>query len=241
MRPTQKAAVALIIAAIIHAAGGIVGQVVQASTDVSDDLFRYPWSRDAFVVLSAIEAVAFGLGVAGLAGLRTSGVAGRTRAARIGVGVALAGTALFVVAELASIAARDQRLDEAVASALGGLFGLATLLLGAGLAAAGVAAHHARARADRPDAVERDGHGAAAARNRRRAPDAPDAGGGRRPARRHDRLDRAALTTTRRGRPRPPRGAAPAGPTAESDEPAKRITVVGIPRSADGKAPSRGR
>jgi hypothetical protein len=41
MRPTQKAAVALIAGAIIHAAGGIVGQVVQASTAVSDDMFSY--------------------------------------------------------------------------------------------------------------------------------------------------------------------------------------------------------
>jgi hypothetical protein len=30
MRPTQKAAIALIAGAIIHAIGGIVGQVVQA-------------------------------------------------------------------------------------------------------------------------------------------------------------------------------------------------------------------
>jgi preprotein translocase subunit YajC len=34
MRPTQKAAVALIAGAIIHAIGGIVGQIVQSSTKV---------------------------------------------------------------------------------------------------------------------------------------------------------------------------------------------------------------
>ena len=39
MRPTQKAAVALIAAATIHAVAGTVGQVVQASTHVSEDMF----------------------------------------------------------------------------------------------------------------------------------------------------------------------------------------------------------
>src|SRR5215211_2298438 len=143
MRPTQKAAVALIAGATIHAIGGIVGQVVQASTLVTDDMFSYPWTSAELVAVSLVEALAFGLGVVGLAALRASGVAGRTRVARVGLAVALGGTALFVVAELASIAVRDQYLDEGAAGAVGGVFGLATLLLGAGLAAAGVAARRA--------------------------------------------------------------------------------------------------
>jgi hypothetical protein len=144
MRATQKAAMALIAGAIIHAAGGIVGRVVQASTLVSDDQFSYPWTSAELVAVSLAEAVAFALGLVGLAGLRASGVAGPTRAARTGLGVALAGSSLFVVAELASIAVRDQKLDEGAASAVGGLFGLATLLLGVGLTATGVAARRAR-------------------------------------------------------------------------------------------------
>jgi hypothetical protein len=144
MRPTQKAAIALIAGAIIHAVGGIVGQVVQASTLVGDDMFSYPWTSAELVAVSLVEALAFALGLVGLAGLRASGVAGPTRAARVGLGVALAGSVLFVVAELASIAVRDQYLDEGTAGAVGGLFGLATLLLGAGLAVAGLAARRAR-------------------------------------------------------------------------------------------------
>jgi hypothetical protein len=107
-------------------------------------MFSYPWTSAELVAVSLVEAVAFALGLVGLAGLRGSGVAGTTRAARTGLGVALAGSALFVVAELASILVRDQYLDEGAAGAVGGLFGLATLLLGAGLAAAGVAARRAR-------------------------------------------------------------------------------------------------
>lgn len=144
MRPTQKAAIALIAGAIIHAVGGVVGQVVQASTLVSDDMFSYPWTSAELVAVSLVEALAFGLGLVGLAALRASGVAGPTRAARTGLAIAVAGSVVFVVAELASIAVRDEHLDEAAAGAVGGLFGLATLLLGAGLAAAGVAARRAR-------------------------------------------------------------------------------------------------
>ncbi len=143
MRPTQKAAVALIAGAIIHAIAGIVGQIVQSSTTVSDDMFSYPWTSAQLVVVSLVEALAFGLGLVGLAALRNSGVAGPTRAARLGLAVALGGTALFVLAELASIAARDQYWDEGATGALGSMYGLATLLLGAGLAAAGIAARRA--------------------------------------------------------------------------------------------------
>ncbi len=144
MRATQKAAIALIAGAIIHATAGIVGQLVQASTLVSDDQFSYPWTSAELVAVSLAEAVAFALGLVGLAGLRASGVAGPARAARTGLGVALAGSALFVGAELASIAVRHQALDDGAAVAVGAVFGLATLLLGAGLAAAGVAARRAR-------------------------------------------------------------------------------------------------
>ena len=144
MRPTQKAAIALIAGATIHAVGGIVGQVVQASTLVSDDTFSYPWTSAQLVAVSLVEAVAFALGLIGLAALRASGVAGPTRAARAGLAVALAGSVLFVLAELASIVVRDQPMNEGAAGAVGGVFGLATLLLGAGLTAAGVAARRAR-------------------------------------------------------------------------------------------------
>ena len=108
MRPTQKAAIALIAGATIHVAAGIVGQIVQASTKVSDDMFSYPWTSAELVAVSLVEVVAFALGLVGLAGLRASGVAGPTRAARTGLAVALAGSVLFVVAQLASIAVRDQ-------------------------------------------------------------------------------------------------------------------------------------
>lgn len=143
MRTTQKAAIALIAGAIIHTAAGIAGQFALAWTVVSDDMFSYPWTSAELVAVSLAEAVAFALGLIGLAALRASGVVGPTRAARTGLAVALAGSGLFVFAQLASIVVRDQPLDEWAAGAVGGVFGLATLLLGAGLTAAGVAARRA--------------------------------------------------------------------------------------------------
>ena len=143
MRPTQKAAVALIAGAIIHAIVGIVGQIAQSSTTVSDDMFSYPWTSVELVAICLVQALAFGLVLVGLAALRHSGVAGPTRAARLGLAVALGGTALFVLAELASIAVRDQYWDEGATGALGAMYGLATLLVGTGLAGAGIAARRA--------------------------------------------------------------------------------------------------
>jgi hypothetical protein len=144
MRPTPKAAIALIAGAIIHTAAGLAGQFAQARTLVSDDRFSYPWTSAELVVVSFAEALAFGLGLLGFAALRAGGVAGPTRAARAGLGAALAGSVLFVVAELASIPVRDELADQGWAGAVGGVFGLATLLLGGGLTAAGVAARRAR-------------------------------------------------------------------------------------------------
>ena len=258
MRPTQKAAVALIAGAIIHAIVGIVGQIVQSSTKVSDDMFSYPWTSAELVAVSLVEALAFGLGLVGLAALRNSGVAGPTRAARLGLAVALGGTALFVLAELASIAVRDQYWDEGAAGALGGIYGLATLLLGAGLAAAGIAARRAglwdgwRPSAllacglwtlamlgDRPhaaDAARRHRHGAAAGRDRRRTPDPPDPRRRRRPAGRRHPLDRAALTAI-------PRGGLPGPPRARrsgiDDQPsAGRARVPNNPKTEEDPANS---
>ena len=75
MSTTQTAAIAMIAAAVIHAIGGVVSQVVQASTLVGDDRFSYPWTSAELVAVSLSAAVAWALGCAGLAGVRASGVA----------------------------------------------------------------------------------------------------------------------------------------------------------------------
>lgn len=141
---TRKAAVALIIGALITTLGGFVSQIVQASTNVSDDLWRYPWSSDAFVAVSLLWAVAHGLVIVGLLGLRRSGVAGPARSAAVGFGLAVAGTALLFGAEFASLAFAGQQVNNTGPGLAGVAFGLGTLLSGIGLLVAGRAVLQAR-------------------------------------------------------------------------------------------------
>lgn len=141
---TRKAAVALIIGALITALGGFASQIVQASTNVSDDLWRYPWTSDAFVAVSLLWAVAHGLVIVGLLGLRRSGVAGPARSAAAGFGLAVAGTALLFVAEFASLPFASQQVDDTGPSLVGAAFGLGTLLSAIGLLVAGRAALQSR-------------------------------------------------------------------------------------------------
>ncbi len=141
---TRKAAVALIIGALITALGGLASRIVQASSNVSDDLWRYPWSSDAFVAVSLLWAVAHGLVIVGLLGLRRSGVAGPTRSATIGFKLAVAGTALLLAAEFASLPLASQQMDNTGPGLVGAAFGLGTLLSGIGLLMAGRAAVQAR-------------------------------------------------------------------------------------------------
>jgi hypothetical protein len=121
----------------VLAIGGVVTQVVQASTTVSDRAWSYPWSSATLVPISVAWALAQALLIVGLLGLRRSGVAGDTRAARIGLALAIAGTALILGGHLASIAVRDQTVDDTGAQLAGALFGLGTVLTAAGLLLAG--------------------------------------------------------------------------------------------------------
>ena len=137
---TRTAALALVAGGLVHGLGGIVEQAVRASTDVSDELVRYPWSVDVFVGTRILLAASFVVILAGLAGLRASGLAGRDRGAGTGLAVAMAGVVVIFAAVLASIGVRDQATDDGGAGLVGALFGLATVLIGAGLTVAGRAA-----------------------------------------------------------------------------------------------------
>lgn len=107
-------------------AGAVLLFGLQPVTDVSDDMWRYPWSNSgAFVAFSVFSAVLHGLVVAGLVAFRRSGAAGRSRTATIGVALAIAGTALLLVGELASIPIRDAEVDDTSAMIVGGaIFGV---------------------------------------------------------------------------------------------------------------------
>lgn len=135
----RKAGIACIVGALITAGGGVVSQIARASTHVSTEAWTYPWSGGTFVALTLLWGVAHLLIFFGLLGFRRSGLAGPSRAAAVGLSLALAGTALLLVAELSSIPFRDRTVDDTGPAIVGTMFGLATLLSAAGLIAAGKA------------------------------------------------------------------------------------------------------
>ena len=138
-RLKSPATVAFIAAgAGIAVAGAVLAFGIQPNTDISVDMWRYPWSSSgAFVAFSVFSAALHSLVIAGLVAFGRSGAAGRSRAATRGVALAVAGTALLVVGELASIPIRDAKVDDTSAAIVGGVFGLASIALMVGFLVAG--------------------------------------------------------------------------------------------------------
>ena len=112
--------------------------VVQPSTTVPDTMWSYPWPSDTFIVVCVVYAIFHALVLVGVLGFARSGAAGPSRAARVGGALAVSGTAVLFVAELASIPFRAEPVSAAGPSTVGALFGLGTLLTGIGFLMAGV-------------------------------------------------------------------------------------------------------
>jgi hypothetical protein len=138
-RSTGPATVAFIGAGAATAiAGAVLLFGLQPATDLSDDMWRYPWSSSAaFVAFSIFSAAIHGLVVTGLVAFGRSGAAGRSRAATSGVALAIAGTALLLVGELASIPIRDADVDDTGAMIVGAIFGVASIASTVGFLLAG--------------------------------------------------------------------------------------------------------
>src|SRR5215204_5693011 len=96
------------LAFIIGAAfTGLVGLYVQAfvqpDTDVSDDMWSYPWTADALVPFALISAITAAMMLAGLVAFARSDLVGASRAGRIGSWITVAGMAVLTVAQLVQI------------------------------------------------------------------------------------------------------------------------------------------
>ena len=141
----RTAGISCIVGAAATTLGGIVVQgIVQPATTVSDHRWSYPWSSGALVPVSILWASLHVVVFVGVLGFARSGVAGHSRSARLGTALALVGTALLFVGEMASILIRDQRTDDTGAVIVGGIFALAILLTAVGFLAAGIATVRAR-------------------------------------------------------------------------------------------------
>lgn len=123
---------------LVTVAGGVFAQIMTGSSAVSPDRWSYPFSARAHVLLSGVWVLSHVLVLVGLRGLRRSGIATTRRPGLVGIDLAIAGTALLALGEIASmwIAGADE--DAASAIAVGSLFGLGTLLTAIGMVIYGV-------------------------------------------------------------------------------------------------------
>jgi len=136
----RAAAVSCAAGAAATTIGGIAVQaIVQPATAVPDDRWSYPWSSSALVPISILWASLHVLVFYGVLGFARSGMAGTGRSARIGAKLALGGTAMLFVGELASIAVRNQLTNDTGATTVGAIFGIAILLTAVGFLAVGIA------------------------------------------------------------------------------------------------------
>jgi hypothetical protein len=124
--------------------GAVVQGIVQPASDVSDEMWSYPWSSGAYVPVSLVLAALYVLVFIGVLGFARSGVAGSGRSARVGTVLALTGTAVLFAAQLLSISVADQRLDDTGAGLVAACFGLGGVLSAIGFIVAGIATVRAR-------------------------------------------------------------------------------------------------
>jgi len=130
IRQTRQAAVAFIVAAAATAvAGAVLFFGLQPTTDLSEDMWRYPWeSSGAFVAFSIFSAALHALVAGGILAFGRSGAAGRSRAATRGVALVVAGTALLLVGELVSIPVRNAESSDTSATIVGAVFAVGGIL-----------------------------------------------------------------------------------------------------------------
>ncbi|WP_433005481.1 hypothetical protein [Kribbella sp. CA-294648] len=136
MNDIRKLATTGLVGGALTAGSGLfVAAVVQPASEVSDQMWSYPWSSDALVPVSVLFAAFHLLVYLGMLAFARSV---SHRAARVGAALALVGTFVFFLAEFATVPFADQRLDETGPQVVGAAFGLGVTLTAAGLIIAGI-------------------------------------------------------------------------------------------------------
>lgn len=138
-------AVAGIVGGVATALSGVLVQAIVApASDVSDEMWSYPWTSEALAPVSIVYAGFHFLVFLGMLGLARCRPAGPSRSAGIGALLALAGTFIFFVAEIATIPFAEQRLDDTGPMIVGAAFGLGITLTAVGLILIGLATMRAQ-------------------------------------------------------------------------------------------------
>jgi hypothetical protein len=127
---------------LIGAAGGLVTAFVPAT--VGTDRFSYPYTPGWFLVAQTAFLLNHLLMIAGVAGVTRSGAAGPSRLSRRGGALAAAGLAALGLCEVAAMPLLHAAESSPAAGLLGAGYGLASLLIGTGLALLGAAVARTR-------------------------------------------------------------------------------------------------
>jgi hypothetical protein len=135
----RRGGILVIAGALLTIAAAVLSAVVGANSSVPDDLVQYPFSGEAFTAFTVLASVCHLVMLIGVIYLARGGLAGDSRAGRIGRGCVIAGLALLFVCEWAQLPFVDQHTSNTGPSIVDGGFGLATLLLAGGMIAVGVA------------------------------------------------------------------------------------------------------
>jgi hypothetical protein len=125
------------------AASGIAGVAICIVTlsypaAVPSDRWSYPFDASAQWIVSIVLAVTHLLTLAGIVGVLAARPYGRSRAAVLGLWVAIVGYAGLAVCEVLSGAVGTQRNDSSAANAVSGAYGVTSLLVAAGSIVAGI-------------------------------------------------------------------------------------------------------
>lgn len=135
-RPPIGAGILVVIAGTVFADGAFLTAAYRGASPVSDDRLSYPWTGATAVTTSLVWGLAQVLLTLGLVAFaRSDAISGR--AGRRGAWVAVAGSALYVLAHAVSIPFHDADLSDGGAMVALTLFGVGTLLTAVGMVVAG--------------------------------------------------------------------------------------------------------
>lgn len=144
MTPRSSVPARLCVAGgLIGVAGGLVTAFVPPA--VADTRYSYPYTPRAFVVAQLVFMLNHVLLVAGVVDLGRSGALGDRRYGRAGVWAAVAGLAGLTLCEVRALSFADDAYPSPGTATLDALFGVTTMLIGAGLVTAGLAVVRSRA------------------------------------------------------------------------------------------------
>lgn len=134
--------------------GGVVGLaqaivVIAMPTSTSVERYSFPFTEGGYVVAQLSFFVQHLALIAGLALLLNRPLVRRSRAAKAGIAAGLGGMVLLALMELVAISAAGEAADSSRAELVNALYGVPTMLTGAGLLVGGIAL--LRSRAASPD------------------------------------------------------------------------------------------